>query len=259
MEAQLSRRGRYQEAITYPLKDAKRNELLDKAIAAFKDLYDKYRGWSGGFYAQMWQGKCLEEKDELGAAMGIYDQLLEHKDPRLRGIQRQVDYFRIIVYGKRKQFVLASDECLGWIQANPARSGAPYGPGSAVGNGQEPLRATDDAGEGEKGALERKAMERLTEVAHAEPGQAAGAIELLRKLEPKAAINANSIAVPTVNQALTEAQDSLETKDYARDRRLQNRGTKISPLKDIDKLDDRYLWIQAAFFGKRYYDAAVLA
>ena len=165
MEAQLSRAEvDYQEAITYPLKDAKRNELLDKAVAAFKDLYDKYRGWSGGFYAQMWQGKCLEEKDELGAAMGIYDQLLEHKDPSLRPIQRQVDYFRIIVYGKRKQFALASDECQRWIQANPAEARTETGLEVRLEMAKNLFAQTDDAGEGEKGALVRKAIDVLTEV-----------------------------------------------------------------------------------------------
>ena len=84
---------------------------------------------------------------------------------------------------------------------------------------------------------------------------------MLRKLKPKAAINANAIANLTVNQALTEAQDSLETKDYARAVAVcKVAARKINPLKDIDKLNKlRYLWLQGAYFNKRYYDAAVLA
>ena len=34
-----------------------------------------------GLYARMLQGKSYEEKGELGAAMGLYDELMEHGGP----------------------------------------------------------------------------------------------------------------------------------------------------------------------------------
>ena len=52
--------------------------------------------------------------------MGIYNQLMEHDDPRLKPLQRHVGYFRIIVLGKRKEHALAADEAARWLQANPA-------------------------------------------------------------------------------------------------------------------------------------------
>ena len=57
-----------------------------------------------GLTARMWQAKCYEEKGELGPAMGIYNELMEHHDPRLRPLQRYVGYFRIIALGKRKEY-----------------------------------------------------------------------------------------------------------------------------------------------------------
>lgn len=262
MDAQIARAEvDYQDAITYPAGDPKRNELLEKAGAAFKDLYNKYRNWQAGFYAQMWQAKCLEEKGDLGPAMGIYRQLLEHKDPRLRGIQRQVDFFRIIIYGKRKQYALASDECARWIQANPAESRTDLGLSVRLELAKNLLAQADAGDEAEKAALKRRAIDALTEVARVPSRQKPQALELLSRLKPKAAINANAIANLTPDQALVEAQDSLETKDYARALAVcEAASRKLNPLKDLDKLNKlRYLRLQAAFFGKRYYEAAVLA
>ena len=37
----------------------------------------------------MWQAKCFEEQGEIGPAIGLYKQLLEHTDPRLRDAPAQ--------------------------------------------------------------------------------------------------------------------------------------------------------------------------
>ena len=72
-----------------------------------------------GFTARMWQGKCYEEQGKLGEAMGIYNELIDHPDPNLRRLQKQVDYFRIIVMAKRKEYALAADECVRWLDMFP--------------------------------------------------------------------------------------------------------------------------------------------
>ena len=72
-----------------------------------------------GFTARMWQAKCFEEQNKLGEAMGIYNELVDHNHPALRQLQRQVEYFRIIVMDKRKEYALAADECRRWMAAFP--------------------------------------------------------------------------------------------------------------------------------------------
>jgi len=121
MDAQLQKAVvDFEQAHTHPVGSPQRAELLDKSRLQFEDLYKRYRTQLAGLAAQMWQGKCFEEKGELGEAMGIFNQLLEHDDPRLRSLQRHVGFFRIIVLGKRKEHPLAADEAARWLQANPA-------------------------------------------------------------------------------------------------------------------------------------------
>src|SRR3954452_6318893 len=52
----------------------------------------------------------------MGPALGIYNELLDHSDARLRPLQRHVGYFKIIAHGKRKEYALAADEAGRWLQ-----------------------------------------------------------------------------------------------------------------------------------------------
>src|SRR5690606_32378761 len=98
--------------------------LLDQAIAAFKAIYDDYRTWMAGFAARMWQGKSLEEKGDIGAAMGIYNELLDHEDPRLRDLQRQVAFFKVIAHRKREEYPLAERLAREWLALNRGDAGS---------------------------------------------------------------------------------------------------------------------------------------
>ncbi len=117
MDAQLQKAVvDYEESQTYELGSQERNRCLDAALVQFDELYKKYRTQMAGLVAHMWQGKCHEEKGELGKALGIYKALLEHSDPRLRDLQRHVAFFQIIAERKREMFTLAADDCDRWLQ-----------------------------------------------------------------------------------------------------------------------------------------------
>ena len=77
---------------------------LKEALAQFESMYKSYRTQLAGLAAQMWQAKCYEEQGNIDAAIAIYKQLMEHGDPRLRNLQRNVGYFYIVALGKRKQY-----------------------------------------------------------------------------------------------------------------------------------------------------------
>ena len=78
-------------------------------------MYKSYRTQFAGLAAQMYQAKCYEEQGNVDAAIGIYKQLMEHGDPRLRDLQRNVGYFYIVALAKRKQYALAADEASRWL------------------------------------------------------------------------------------------------------------------------------------------------
>ena len=80
----------YYEGQTFPPARTERNELLEKGLVAFDDFFKRYRTQIAGFTARMWQGKCYEELGKLGEATGIYKELLDHTDPNLRPLQKQV-------------------------------------------------------------------------------------------------------------------------------------------------------------------------
>ena len=102
----------YELAQTFPGRLAGASKSLTKAAleSNSKRLYKSYRTQFAGLAAQMYQAKCYEEKGDVGAAMGIYKQLMEHGEPRLRGLQRNVGYFYIVALSKRKEYALAADE-----------------------------------------------------------------------------------------------------------------------------------------------------
>ncbi|HWE39520.1 MAG TPA: tetratricopeptide repeat protein [Isosphaeraceae bacterium] len=252
----------YEESLTFPEKSPDRNALLDKAAAAFKDLFDRYRTWQGGLFARMYQGKCLEEKGELGAAMGVYNELMQHNAAQLRPIQRQVDYFRIIVYGKRQEFALAADEAGRWIAANPNEARTDLGLGvrmELVKNLLAQLPKAEDPAE--RNAAVKKATDLLTEVARVPSRHRREALALLQKYKPRAATNLTAINNLNYEQAMAEGDDAAAAQDWPRAVALYRQAVRrADPARDAEKANKaRFQWASAALGAKDYYEADVLA
>src|SRR4051794_38021525 len=100
----------YEQGQTFPLGSKERTDYLARGLKQFEDLYKNYRTQWAGLTARMWQAKCFEERGDIGPALGIYNELIDHPDPRLRPLQRHVGYFKIIAHSKRKDYPLAADE-----------------------------------------------------------------------------------------------------------------------------------------------------
>ena len=77
----------YEDAQTYVTDASVRAQKLTDAQTAFNKIYKDYRLMLAGIYARMWEGKCMEEKGELGPAMGIYKELMDHTATELRELQ----------------------------------------------------------------------------------------------------------------------------------------------------------------------------
>ncbi len=109
----------YEEAQTFPAGSQEFKNLLNKAADEFKDIHEKYRSMVGGLYARMWQGKCFEEQDDIGKALGIYNELLAHpgKSRAMETLQNQVLQFRLIClnHPERKDYQLVINEAGQWL------------------------------------------------------------------------------------------------------------------------------------------------
>ena len=94
----------FEEALTYARGSAEAKRLLDAAAEQFNAIHERYRSQIGGHHARMWQGKCLEEQNDVSQALGIYNELLAHYDqspadsPNVRNLRDQLLLFQLACF-----------------------------------------------------------------------------------------------------------------------------------------------------------------
>lgn len=250
----------YDEAQAEPPGSPRREELLTKSLAAFTDLYNRYRTQLAGQTAHMWQGKCFEELGKLGEAMGIYKELLDHADPALRALQRQVDYFRILVMAKRKEHALAADECRRWLDTFKQDRRTYEALGVQLELAKNVLAQLPGMNDAEKARVVRSATDTLADVVRVRSPFKAEAMALLQQYRPNAALSAADVAKMSFDDALGEANQAISNEDYARAiTLLRVGGRKIDPAKELARANrGRMLLGYALYKSGRFYEAAVV-
>ena len=251
----------YYEAQTFPQESKERSDLLNKALATFEDIYKRYRLQRAGLTARMWQGKCFEEQGKLGEATGIYKELLDHTDPSIRPLQKQVDYFRIIVMGKRKEYALAADECVNWLRLFPKDRRTYESLGVQFELAKNILAQLPGLSGADKDKAIRAATDHLTDVVRVVSPFKPEAIALLQKYRPNAALNAADISKLNYDEAVAQAGQAISTLAYENAIVLLKLAIrKADPARDPAKANSaRYMLAYACMMSKRYYEAAVVA
>ncbi len=250
----------YDEAETEPVGSPRREELLGKALLAFEDLYKKYRTQMAGLTARMWQGKCFEEQGKLGEAMGIYKELLDHPDPALRSLQRQVDYFRIIVMSKRNEFALAADECNRWLTMFPKDRRSYEALGVQLELGKNIIAQLPSLTDADKPKAIRAATDVLADVVKISSPFKPEGMAILQKYRPTAAMSAADAAKMTFDDAVNEANQAISGDDFKRAiMLLRLAGRKVDPTRDLVKANRaRMLLGYALYKANRFDEAAVV-
>ena len=250
----------YDEAQTEPAASPRREELLTRAVAAFADLFNRYRTQMAGLTARMWQGKCFEEQGKLGEAMGIYKELLDHPDPALRSLQRQVDYFRILVMTKRKEYALAADECRRWMDQFPKDRRSFEALGVQTELAKSILAQLPGLSETDQTKAIRAAADTLADVVRVVSPFKPEAMALLQKYRPSVALSAADAAKLTFDEAVTEGNQAISNEDFHRAiMLLRLAGRKIDPGKELAKANRaRMLLGYALYKSNRFYEAAVV-
>lgn len=109
----------YELGQTYDRGTEERSRILTQASNEFEEIHTKYRNWTVGLYARMFQGKCFEEQGDLGKALGIYNELLSHGDDKasIRALQDRVRQFRLICLNddQKKDYQLVKLEAEQWL------------------------------------------------------------------------------------------------------------------------------------------------
>ncbi len=253
----------YELAQTYPAGSADRTKYLDEALKQFEGLYKAHREQWAGLTAQMWQAKCFEEKGEIGPAIGLYKQLLEHTDPHLRGLQRHVGYFYIVALAKRKEYPLAADQANAWLRTFNRKEEQRSKEGLGV--LLEQAKAIDaqmpEISEAERPQATHRIIDALSQVVRYASPFKSEALTLLKKYKPKAAIKAEEIARLTYQDAMEKADDAIASHEWERAILLLKAATrKVDMVREIEKLNmARYNLAFCYYMNKQFYEADVLA
>ena len=116
----------YWEAQTHNRGDEARTELLVEAAAEFEAIHSQFRSQVGGLMARIWQGKCFEEQNEIGIALGIYEELLGHegRTNNIRNLKDLALRYRLIClnHEKRNDHALVIAEAEDWLKQFRARA-----------------------------------------------------------------------------------------------------------------------------------------
>ncbi len=115
----------YEEGQTYPPGSDEFKKQLTKASREFSQIHEKYRSMGIGLHARMMQGKCFEEQNEIGKALGIYNELLDHtiEYPNLKALQNKVSLFELIClnHEQRKDYQLVTQKADAWLKTSDSK------------------------------------------------------------------------------------------------------------------------------------------
>jgi cellulose synthase operon protein C len=253
----------YELAQTFPASSPDRAKYLNDALKQFEDLYKAHREQFAGLAAQMWQAKCFEEKGEIGSAIGLYKQLLEHTAPELRVLQRNVGYFYIVALAKRKEYALAADQATAWLRTFNRREERRTKEGLGV--LLEMAKAIDaqvpQMSQVDKPAASRQIIDAVNQVVRYASPFKNEALALLKKYKPNAALKAEEIARLTYQDAMEKADEAMHSHEWDRAIALLKAAQrKADIVRESEKVNmARYNLAFCYFMNKQYYEAFVLA
>jgi cellulose synthase operon protein C len=253
----------YELAQTFPAGSPERAKSIKEALTQFESLYKSYRTQFAGLAAQMYQAKCYEENGDINSAVGIYKQLMEHGDTRLRSLQRNVGYFYIVALSKRKQYALSADEAGRWLatfnQRDERRS--PEGLGVLIELAKNIDAQIDQVSTADRPKAVSKIVDSVSQVVRFASPFKKEALALLKKYKPSAAMRAEEISRLSYEDLVGKAEDAIGVQDWPHAISLLTVAIrKADPAKSPDKANmARYNLSFCYFMNKQYYESAVLA
>jgi tetratricopeptide (TPR) repeat protein len=253
----------YELAESFPAGSAERTKWLKDALEQFNSLYKNYREQWAGLAARMWEAKCYEEQGDIGAAIGIYKELLGHTEPKLRALQRNVGYFHIVALGRRKQYALASDEASRWLAKYNRREElrSPEGLGVLVELGKDIDAQMPEIAANERPRAQKKIVDAVTQVVRYASPFKKDALALLKKYKPSAAVRAEELVRLTYEDAMGQADEAIGAHEWDRAILLLKAAiAKADPARNVEKANHaRYNLAFCYYTTNRYYEADVIA
>lgn len=161
----------YQRGQTFDRGSEERKQTLIQASELYEAIHTARRTNTNGLYARLMQGKCFQEQDDIGRALGIYNEILGHPSDAdyMKTLKATARHFRLICLNdpQRNDFKLVIQEAATWLQANRAQSTTASGLGilweQAI--AEEKLAAARELPEKEKKDLQQFALNHAEQVA----------------------------------------------------------------------------------------------
>jgi hypothetical protein len=123
----------YQRGQTFDRGSEERKQTLIQAAELFEAIHTSRRTNTNGLYARLMQGKCFQEQDDIGRALGIYNEILGHPSdaPYMKTLKGTARHFRLICLNdpQRNDFPLVIQEATTWLQENRGLSTTQFGLG----------------------------------------------------------------------------------------------------------------------------------
>ncbi len=252
----------YDEAQTYAEGSEDRDRLLDQAIEQFIGLYEGYRTWISGVAARMWQAKCLEEQGNLGAAIGIYKEILDQTDDQLLPIRRQTAFFKIIAHRKRGEHALAEQQARRWLQSASEvalpiqRLGVQL---ELARNIDALLEANDPATIRLRDSKVEDIVQLLGDVIQYASPYKADAVTLLLKYRPVETVDRRTLVGLSYDRAMELARDAIATQALENAiLYLRTALARVNAPREVERTNAaRYLLGVTFYQTERYLDAGV--
>jgi len=160
----------YERGQTFDKGTEERKQTLIQAAELFEKIHTSRRTNQIGLHARLMMGKCFQEQDDIGRALGIYNEMLGHPSENsavlvLKGIAQ---HYRLICLNdpQKNDHALVIQEATVWLQSNRQLATSQSGLGilweRAI--AAEKLGATREMPEKEKEAILRSAMDDAIQV-----------------------------------------------------------------------------------------------
>ncbi|MFM7058491.1 MAG: tetratricopeptide repeat protein [Planctomycetota bacterium] len=179
----------YQRGQTFDRGSEERKQTLIQASEFYEAIHTARRTNTNGLYARLMQGKCFQEQDDIGRALGIYNEILGHPSDAdyMKTLKATAQHFRLICLNdpQRNDYRRVILEATAWLQGNRAQSTTASGLGilweQAI--AEEKLSASRELPEKEQKDLQQFALNHAEQVAKYPGAFREPALSMARRLK----------------------------------------------------------------------------
>ncbi|MBL8819594.1 MAG: hypothetical protein JNL58_26450 [Planctomyces sp.] len=123
----------YEMGLTFDPGSEERKQTLIKAAELFEKIHASRRTNPIGLNAHLMMGKCFQEQDDIGRALGIYNEIIGHKTdhPLVTQLKNTALHYRLICFNssQRNYHQVVFNEASDWLQKNKSLIATQVGQG----------------------------------------------------------------------------------------------------------------------------------